>query len=179
MEGRSTTESVAKTNTQCRARGIPRIPASLPPLAMTIKPEKTQQRTTNTGRLPSTNCDRTRVPKAVGTRPVCTSKYPGRQDQGNPHKTPQGWRKLIPELHKLRSTGLWTSLVHSCTQGGLCGDSRSGITAKLPTGPPSALCPLGVGTNLAILNCMRCNLRIFLIWISLMTEDIEHFFRCF
>jgi hypothetical protein len=30
-----------------------------------------------------------------------------------------------------------------------------------------------------ILTGMRCNLRVILICISLMTDDVEHFFRCF
>lgn len=40
LEGRSATESVAKTDTQYRPRGIPRISTSLTQLEMNIKPEK-------------------------------------------------------------------------------------------------------------------------------------------
>jgi hypothetical protein len=32
---------------------------------------------------------------------------------------------------------------------------------------------------LAILICVRWNLRVVLTCISLMTKDVEHFFRCF
>jgi hypothetical protein len=32
---------------------------------------------------------------------------------------------------------------------------------------------------LVILICVRWNLRVFLIYISLITKDFEHFFRCF
>jgi hypothetical protein len=33
--------------------------------------------------------------------------------------------------------------------------------------------------NLPILTAVRWNLRVILIWISLITEDVEHFFKCF
>jgi hypothetical protein len=33
--------------------------------------------------------------------------------------------------------------------------------------------------NKAILTCLRWNLRVVLVCISLLTQDVEHFFRCF